>query len=471
MKIKIKKILIFITVTALFLIIYALLSFSCAKKLASDIINNKTKNFEKNFLNWQVLTFWIPPIREFNQILPDLVGINEPQTYFLLLQNNGELRPSGGFIGSYAKIKLQDGGITNIQVQDIYVPDGQIPGHVTPPWPIQQAFKQGFWRLRDSNWKIDFPTASKDISWFFQKGGEVKPDGFIAINLLPIKDILKITGPIKLPDYNKTITTDNLINTIQKQTEENFFPGSTQKQNILSSFATHLFFQLKDLSPKQSFQLAKKIYKNLRQNQILLYFKSPDAQIYFSKLNWTGELKRSRRRDGLSGRRRGDFIYIVDTNLSSNKANFYVDRKVEQTVNLNNNQLTQTLKINYTNNSQYPRPNIQNNFWGGDYKNFLRIVIPMEAQLKFIKFDGEVVEKTETKKYPNQNLQSIGFFVQVPHQSQIEVQISYQLPYNLKKYYLEILKQPGISSYPHTVIFNAKKIEKDIIRNSKFTFQ
>ncbi len=86
-------------------------------------------------------------------------------------------------MGSYAKLIFLNGGLKDFIVQDIYVPDGQILGHVDPSWPIQTAFKHGFWKLRDSNWDPDFPTASKQIQWFFEKGGEKPVDGLIAINL------------------------------------------------------------------------------------------------------------------------------------------------------------------------------------------------------------------------------------------------------------------------------------------------
>jgi hypothetical protein len=86
--------------------------------------------------------------------LPSLLG---NKNYLVLLQNDTELRPSGGFLGSYAKVELASTGIKNISVQDIYVPDGQLLGHVDPPLPIQQAFGkilQGLLSIRMRNLHI-----------------------------------------------------------------------------------------------------------------------------------------------------------------------------------------------------------------------------------------------------------------------------------------------------------------------------
>ena len=45
-------------------------------------------------------------------------------------------------------VRSQESGVRSVEIKDIYVPDGQLVGHVDPPLPIQQAFGQGWWKLR-----------------------------------------------------------------------------------------------------------------------------------------------------------------------------------------------------------------------------------------------------------------------------------------------------------------------------------
>ena len=285
---------VFVLILILFFIGIYLFSFAkTGQKLIMDIVNNKPQNFEKNFARWQKKTKNFKTIQQFNQFLPDLVGVNGSKTYFVLLQNNWEIRPSGGFMGSYAKLKFVNAGLLPIDVQDIYVPDGQLKAHVEPPWPIQTAFQQGWWKLRDSNWEPDFPIASEQISWFFNKCGEEKNNGLIAINLLFIKDLLKITGRIDLLDYDQQINTDNFILLVQKQVEKDFFPGSTQKKDFLTSFTKQLILKLKNINKYQSVQLIKVIKKNLYEKQILLNFENDDIQQHSALQNWNGSLKES----------------------------------------------------------------------------------------------------------------------------------------------------------------------------------
>lgn len=71
-------------------------------------------------------------------------------------------------MGSYARLLPQ------LQILDIYTPDGQLAGHVEPPAPIQKAFQNGEWRLRDSNWDPDFTVAAPQDSLVSRAGGRTK---------------------------------------------------------------------------------------------------------------------------------------------------------------------------------------------------------------------------------------------------------------------------------------------------------
>src|SRR3989338_6502995 len=49
------------------------------------------------------------------RILPVMGGFNEPQQYLLLLQNTGELRPTGGFWGTYGAMTVQNGEVAFLE--------------------------------------------------------------------------------------------------------------------------------------------------------------------------------------------------------------------------------------------------------------------------------------------------------------------------------------------------------------------
>ena len=76
--------------------------------------------------------------RDLLPILPQVLGVKEKKSYLFLLQNNMELRATGGFIGSYALAIFENGRLLDFQVEDVYTADGQLKGHVEPPEPIKK---------------------------------------------------------------------------------------------------------------------------------------------------------------------------------------------------------------------------------------------------------------------------------------------------------------------------------------------
>lgn len=188
-----------------------------------------------------------------------MLGMNAPKKYLILFQNNMELRPTGGFIGSFALITFEKGRMNQIVVNDVYSADGQLKGHVDPPEPIRRYLGEANWYLRDSNWDPNFKSSAIKAEWFLDKELNQKVDGVISIDLYLIQELLKITGPIYLSDFNKTIDSSNLYLTTQSEVEDNFFPGSTKKASFLTALSRSLITEIENLDSK-SYQLFSKPY-------------------------------------------------------------------------------------------------------------------------------------------------------------------------------------------------------------------
>jgi len=449
------------------------------KKLFYDVVDNQPKNFEKNYSLWtkNLLLFkkrilgidkftknyldkkyqlkkHLDLIEKVTLVLPDIFAKDGEKIYYVLLQNNMELRPSGGFMGSYAKMKFKDGGLNDVFVQDIYVPDGQIIGHVDPPLPIQEAFKQGWWKLRDANWDPDFPTAAKIIDWFFQKGNEEKADGIIAINLTTVKKVLKVIGPLFLVDYNQTVDSESFYQIIQSHSEIGFFPGSTQKKDILTAVDRAFFEKIKNLKQKETLKILQIAYQDLEERQILVSFFDNYLAKTFQKFGWDGSMKKL---EPSTEALINDYFYLVEANLGANKANCCIERKISHEVDFSQfGLIKEKVKINFKNTGKY-KEGIPPFFWGGTYNNYLRFYFPDVAKVGKVFIESEEVKpaKILAERKEDLGLQGIGFFVQVPAQSQKTVEINYEIPRQnfsqIEKlvYKLTIQKQPGIDFFPY----------------------
>lgn len=133
----------------------------------------------------------------------------------LVLENNNELRPGGGFIGTYGDMRMVNGSIKSLTMSSIYDLDGQLKEKIRPPFPVFQVNDR--WYLRDSNWFSSWPESAKKISDFYEKEGGETPDVIIAMTPSLIQNLLKITGPVTLPRYGVTLTSENFVEITQIQ--------------------------------------------------------------------------------------------------------------------------------------------------------------------------------------------------------------------------------------------------------------
>lgn len=115
--------------------------------------------------------------------LPDLLGATNEQKYMILFQNDGELRPTGGFITAYAIFNIDKGKISLDSSDDIYKLDDTITKHVTPPDPISRYLNVFGWRLRDANFSPDFNSSMHTFEDLYNSSPQKKPiAGIIAVD-------------------------------------------------------------------------------------------------------------------------------------------------------------------------------------------------------------------------------------------------------------------------------------------------
>src|SRR3989344_1433255 len=177
---------------------------------------------------------------QISNLLPYFTGTTGTKSYLLLMQNNTELRPGGGFIGNVGLIDFENGHLKNISVEDVYNIDGQLKEKIEPPVQLKDKLGVQQFYLRDSNWSPDFSQNAQLARDFFKKETGKTVDGVISLDLNLMEGILSATGPIKLPDYGETITADNLFDRGEYYSEIGFFPGSTQKKDFFGSLSRAL---------------------------------------------------------------------------------------------------------------------------------------------------------------------------------------------------------------------------------------
>ncbi len=425
------------------------------RELKLDITASLTKKF-------QVITAQLPQIRsKINQartilpLVPSLIAEDSKKTYLLLFQNSAELRPTGGFIGSYGLLTFEKGKLLDLDVQDIYSADGQLQGYIKPPQPIEKFLGQNTWFFRDSNWDPDFVVSAARAEWFLSKTTNRRVDGVIAVNLPAVKFLLQATGPINLPDFSEEITSDNLFERAEYQSEINFFPGSTQKKDFIGALSREIFNRAKNSSAADMLKFAQAFEAALAQKQLLVYLHDQNSQRLLLEQNWAGNIY-SPSLATLDNRPiTSDYAFLVEANLGINKANYFLKRDIKhQLTILKNKEVLVSTNISYQNQSP------ADTWPGGVYRSYLRDYLPLNSQLIGIKVgDSKLNLKTLDQEVVADKL-VIGFPLAVPVKNSLEVEITYRLPQPLEltnkqgRLAVVIPKQPGILSDNLEVILN-----------------
>ena len=402
-------------------------------------------------------------------ILPSLFGFQGPKNYLLLFQNNMELRPGGGFIGSYATFTLDRGRLTNFAIHNVYDADGKLTGHIEPPYPLRRYMQTKHWFLRDSNFDVDFGVDAKQAAQFLKLETGEQADVVIGVDVSFLQSLLKATGPIDLPDYNQSVTPNNVYLLTEEHAEDNFFPGSTEKQDFLRSVFSSLLLRLISGKHVSYTTLLSQVIASINSKHILVASIDDPTERLLAVSGLSSSLT-DERQEGVD--RATDYLSVNEANVGANKANYYLKRSLEQEVAFaDNGDETSALTLTYDNTSSNMTP------FGGDYKTYVRFLIPQNATVQNITINGEdqtlvpaVIDPAvyesprftppaglEVNTTDEEGKKLVGFLLIVPKGETETVQIDYtQVHPNLFSdnsftYDLLVLKQPGTGNDPYSL--------------------
>lgn len=362
-------------------------------------------------------------------ILPVLMGQNEDRIYLVIFQNNNELRATGGFIGSYAKITVGEGKIKEIKVDDVYNPDGQLQSEEIAPEPLKEHLGVTYWSMRDANWSPDFSIASQDIERFYNEATKEDISGIIAIDLHTIEKLLESLGSIHPLGYDEEINASNFFERAEYYSEIGFTPGSTGKKDFLGACSEELLAKLKALPPYSFAAVLRSLYSSVNERHILFAFEDQILSEMISNYHLGGQIAEANK----------DFLWIIDSNVGGNKSNYYLDRAFSQNVLIDKEGLLKnTLEITYTHHGE-------SDAWpGGNYRNYLRVYVPKGATLLSSEgFNSEVKTTYDLDKTV------FGGYLEVHYDSTQKISLTYLLPSSLaindqnQDYSLYIEKQSG----------------------------
>jgi type III secretion system FlhB-like substrate exporter len=246
----------------------------------------------------------------------NILGQHELKRYLLLFQNNHEIRPTGGFIGSFALLDLVDGEIRKIEIPagGSYDLQGSLKAKVASPQPLHLINNR--WEFQDSNWFPDWPTAAQKIIWFYNQAGGPTVDGVIAINADLLADLLKIIGPVETD--GKAINADNFFEVTQKAVELEYDKAENEPKQFIADLAPEVLGQILKSDKDKFLAIITLLNQALTARDLQMYFVSPGVENKLSDLGWSGRIKNTDK----------DYLMVVDANIAGKKSDAVIKQKI-----------------------------------------------------------------------------------------------------------------------------------------------
>ncbi len=396
-------------------------------------------------------------------VLPTLLGVKGPKTYLILVQNNQELRPTGGFISAVGKLTLDKASLSGLDFTDSYNIFREDVDHPMAPEPMDRYMGIPLLLVRDANWSPDLPTTAKLVKALYAQDTGVVVDGMITIDLHAVELLITALGPLAAPGAGTPITGANIISQMKQFWAKPPATGASlqtagfqgwwgQRKDFIPALAKLAMQRLQSgqvdyMSMVQATQTA------LNERAIQLWVDEPTTAAQLAKLNWDGALQ---------PQPATDFLALVDMNMGYNKVNAVIQHSLHYTVTWPTD-ATQpalaTVAISYTNPITQTDPICEAKpYYGEDYDDmiercyfdYVRLYVPGESKL--IAIDGVQPDSVATQRGERGLRVLAGYFVLKPGE-QKTITFRYQLPASLKSadYALVLQRQSGTGPLPLTV--------------------
>jgi len=253
-------------------------------------------------------------------VISEVFGGEGQRKYLLVFQNPYELRPTGGFIGSFAILDIKDGNIVNLEVPagGSYDLQGQLSESVEPPAPL--LLSNNRWEFQDANWFPDFSMSAQKMLWFYRKSRNVTADGVIAINATVLERLLAVIGPMTDEKRGLTITSDNALPTIQQVVEEGPEKKDNKPKQIIADLAPKFLEYFKNIKPENLLPILTNLQESLEQKEIQAYFTDNKTENTIKSFGWAGKI--------ISTNDIQDYLMVINTNIQGQKSDANIKQNI-----------------------------------------------------------------------------------------------------------------------------------------------
>ncbi|MGH2656332.1 MAG: DUF4012 domain-containing protein [Actinomycetota bacterium] len=254
------------------------------------------------------------------EVLPTFLGGDELREYFVALQNLSAPRGTGGFLGLYAILRVED-GTAELQTLEHASRFPEVsPIDAPPDVEARYARFGGTTHLIAANYSPDFPTTAGVILEMWEAASRDPLDGVMALDPVWMAHVLEAVGPVETPAWPEPLTSANLSDVLHRQTFTLPQPDSDRTQEAIG---TNLFEALleRPLPPRG---LGEALARGAREGHLRVYSVREEEQARLEDLGVAGRVVLP-----------DNPLFVVWQDAVNNRAGYFARKEAEVRVTLN----------------------------------------------------------------------------------------------------------------------------------------
>jgi hypothetical protein len=248
------------------------------------------------------------------ELLPDMLGKEQPRKYLLMIQNPAELRSTGGLPGSLAILNADDGKVTMGWQGSATA----VNGFAGPVVELAKDTEQQYgpspaYDFRDTNFTPDFPEAAQIVKAMVGAKRHVKLDGVISVDPIAVSALMRGTGPVTVRN-GVTLNASNVVAALLNQTYQ-VLDTQAEQDSFFESAARKIFDSVMSGKGDQQ-QAIRGLAAAGGQHRVLVWSAHDDEEAQIADTAVSGSLQ------GKSGDRPQIGMYINDS--TAGKMDYYL---------------------------------------------------------------------------------------------------------------------------------------------------
>ena len=247
---------------------------------------------------------------------PILLGDNKPKQYLVAFQNSAEARGTGGILGAYAIVELNQGKITVIKTgsNEALKWIDEIPIKMPDEFTSLYRSDPAIWQ--NSNLSPHFPYGAQIWLALWKRQFGQSLDGVIAVDPSALSYMLKATGPITLPS-GKILTSENLVAQTLSTAYKEYEKDNAARKQYLVSIINATFKQLLE-GEFNKLQMARALQRGIIENRILVYSTESGVEKELAKTRLAGFMHTTP----------SNQYRVVVQNIDASKLDYYLERDI-----------------------------------------------------------------------------------------------------------------------------------------------